>query len=238
MSRLVLAIPTWNNPAQLAEAVRTLLYKTDFQAAGGHLIVVDNGDIPVVATSVEVLRPGRNTGWMGGNNLALHGSESEFFCCCNDDVLFPEDRFFWRRMLSWFDRPETGGVGPISNYVSGWQKAQFMDLPPAHTTNLLIGFCAVYRRDLIGAGLDESLPGGDDLDISIRIRKQDKQLVVDRRCFLWHHGAQTGKRIHSDWDSREHQMRTVNAMIRKHGVRAWYDTIAGPYSELQIAEAA
>lgn len=219
--KLVVAIPTWNNPQQLEGALKSL-EKTDIEEFG-EVIVVDNGG------------SNANLGWCGGINKALSQSSSDLFCMCNDDVVFPVGDF-WRRLLRHFDRSNVGGVGPISNYVSGLQHASLAHLPPLHTTHLLIGFCAVYRRSLLGDGLDDQLPGGDDLDISIRVRKSGSCLMVDRSCFLYHLGAQTGRRVFPNyWDTREHQHQTLNAIIRKHGLRQWYDCInpMGEYVELR-----
>lgn len=220
--RLVVAIPTWNNPEQLKNALASLA-RTDIQDYG-EVRVVDNGG------------SNQNLGWCGGINKALREAPpSDLFCMCNDDVVFPPGDF-WRKLIRWFDSARIGGVGPISNYVAGLQHASLAQLPPAHTTNLLIGFCALYRRELLKDGLDEALPGGDDLDLSIRVRKTHV-LAVDRTAFLYHLGAQTGRRVHPNyWDSRDHQHKTMNAIIRKHGFRRWYDCVnpTGETSELLL----
>jgi hypothetical protein len=117
-------------------------------------------------------------------------------------------------------------VGPSSNYVAGAQHVQYFPNHPTLSVPYLIGFCATYRTDLLKdlGGLDESLPGGDDLDLSIRVKDEGFMLVADRRSYLHHHGAQTGQRVHAgDWDSARHQTATYNALIAKHGLKRWWE---------------
>ena len=240
--KLTLAIPTFNNYNQLVHALISLVRNTDFD---GRLIVINNGDERigdesfadavrrVVPYHVEMYQAEANLGWCGGINAALGVSDSELFCMCNDDVLFPPNRQFWKRVYSHFALGWVGGVGPISNYVSGYQNMILQGMPDLFTSPLLIGFCAVYRRDVLGEGLDETLPGGDDYDLSIRVTKQKLGLIVDRTLFVHHYGSQTGKRIHQDyWDSDEHQLATINAIARKHGLAAWYECMNGEIREL------
>lgn len=247
-SKLTVAIPTWNNFQQLVDTLQSLVCNTDFD---GRILVINNGtdryeDVQaVVPRDIGWIDAGENLGWMGGINLALKHTETELFCMCNDDVYFPPSRpDFWERLLDWFILPTTGGVGPISNYVSGWQNMRQLlsnRQDPrtkgvmAITSPLLIGFCAVYRTELLADGLDESLPGGDDYDLSIRVTDAGYDLIVDRRCFLFHIGAQTGTRVHKDyWDSFQHQALTTNAIARKHGLARWYQLVSSRFGNVAV----
>lgn len=236
---LTVAVPTWNNPHQLTDTLVSMVRNTPFV---GRVIVVNNGqdryeDIQAaVPYDIDWLNTGKNLGWMGGINRALEYADTDYFCMLNDDVLFPPSSFyFWEYLLRWFDRNDVGGVGPSSNYVAGAQSA-FMHVGyPVITTPFLIGFCAVYRTELLKrlGGLDESLPGGDDLDLSIRVQDEGFKLVADRRAYLHHIGAQTGQRVKgSEWDSAEAQSDTANALMRKHGIRRWFECVSGNYESL------
>jgi SAM-dependent methyltransferase len=94
----------------------------------------------------------------------------------------------------------------------------------------LIGFCLVLDSEKfreVGL-LDETLPGGDDLDLSIRLRKAGYKLVCDKTAYLHHIGSQTGNRVHSGyWNSDLQTDRSNNALIRKHGLKAWYELVSG-----------
>lgn len=232
---LTVAIPTWNNPHQLREAVGSLVVNTDFT---GRIIIINNGDNGLyeqiqasIPYDLDWIDADRNLGWEGGINEALKHADSDLFCMLNDDVIFPPSSMdFWNRTLRWFDLTDVGGVGPSSNYVSGWQSAHAFPTHPMLSVQYLIGFCATYRTDLLKElrGLDETLPGGDDLDLSIRVKDRGLTLVADRRNYLHHHGGQTGTRVRSDWDSQRHQADTYNALIRKHGLGRWWSMLNAP----------
>ena len=57
---------------------------------------------------------------------------------------------------------------------------------------------ALYRTADLKAlgGLDTSLPGGDDIDLSIRVKGLGKRLIAERRAYVHHHGSVTGRREH------------------------------------------
>lgn len=234
------AIPTYNNTHQLVDALVSMVRNTDFS---GRILVINNGEPGSYETvqgavpyEIDWLDAGKNLGWMGGVNEALRRTETEFITMMNDDVLFPPANLtWWSNQLRWFDMPNVGGVGPTSNYVAGVQNAFLHIGHPVVTAPYLIGMCATYRTDVLKAlgGLDESLPGGDDLDLAIRIKATGRNaLVADRRCYLHHIGSQTGQRLFpGQWDSQKHQTDTYNALIRKHGLLTWFNLMNEPSND-------
>lgn len=245
MKSIFMVMPTWNNAAMCAEAIRTLYEYTDFERYG-ELLIVDNSpeasdSLGVIAAryGVRVHWPGVNLGWMGGVNYGIESiGQMPFFTMCNDDVVFPQDRAFWPRTLKLFEDPKVGGVGPISNYAMGWQYHRVSPPGQIGEVNLLVGFCATYRTEMLRAIglLDVTLPGGDDFDLSIRVRAAGYKLLCDRRSFLYHYGSATGLRLHNDWDSLQSQHKTLNAIAHKHGMKAWYHTVQGPWITYLEAE--
>lgn len=244
-SEVTVCIPTFNNPQQLAETLVSLVRNTDFT---GRILVVNNGSTKyeqiqaLVPYEVDWIDAGKNLGWMGALNLGLANDSNPMFCAANDDILFPLNREFWVKVSGWFscemetfrNQPmKVGGVGPCSNYVSGYQNQFQMGMPDMFMAPLLIGFFCVYRREAIEDGFDESLPGGDDYDISIRLKDKGYALMVDRRLYVYHHGSQTGRRVHPNyWDSTQHQMETYNALIKKHGLLKWWQCMNGRLREI------
>jgi GT2 family glycosyltransferase len=237
---LTIAIPTLHNFEQLGAALKSLIVYTDYPYK---MVIVNNcpADDEVLEQKIKesdlgdlvsVINMGFNSGWMKAINRVLEDCDTEFFCCMNDDVVFiPGSTFFWRTLIAHFRDPEVAITVPSSNFVAGVQNLFNMDVPIVCETGLAIGMLAVHRTEefkMIG-GLDDTLPGGDDLDISIRYLQRGKKIICDRSSYVHHIGQQTGRRVEGDdWDSQAHQERTNNALIRKHGVLAWYSTfVAG-----------
>ena len=232
--KITIQIPTYKNHSQLQTTLASL-HKYD---TSPYLVRVINNDpsggiyveeICQKFVGVEVIHGGGNIGWMGAHNLALKTCTTPLVCLLNDDVVFLpcDDGDFFERLTAYFSDPKVGATGPSSNFGMGGQNLWGIEYPNVYESTLLIGFCVVMRTDLIKeiGGLDETLPGGDDFDWCIRIRDAGYKLIVDRTCFLHHIGNQTGGRLHNDWDGVVHQENTVNAIVRKHGVRKWHDTM-------------
>lgn len=208
-----------------------------FTAEPFRLILVNNGDKwPASAipddSRIVVLNAGNNLGWMGGINggleWALAHDPAKYICFINDDVQIMEHDYGWLpKMIAAFDKPGVGAVGPTSNAIMGYQSFNHIGLPPYLETAALSGMCMLVKREVIEkiGNLDESLPGGDDLDYSIRIRNAGYRLGICRRTFLYHHYAATGKRVHGEyWDSQAHSEAINAALIKKHGFKTWYTT--------------
>jgi len=233
--RFHMVMPTWKNDAMCAQAIRSLYEYTDY-AQYGTLTVINNAPEPIPEIEAAQKRYGfwlhyamENLGWMSAINMGIfRAPEADFYTMCNDDVVFPQDKQFWPRYIELFDADNhIAGIGPISNYVMGAQNQRAQVEGEIGEVPLLIGFCATYRSavmDSVGL-LDTQLPGGDDLDYSIRLRALGWKLICDRRNFVYHYGSVTGNRVHSDWDNLQSQHRTMNALIRKHGMRAWYECV-------------
>mgnify|MGYP005814113535 FL=1 len=228
---LTIVIPTWNNPDMLRLCVESLFVHTKFPFK---VIIVDNGCKGEVKASlpeesknyVEVLEPDTNLGWSSAHMLALEECDTKFYCMLNDDVVFiPGQPDFWRKLTGHLV-DDVAAVGPSSNFVAGNQSIQNNRAHIVCDSSFLIGFCMVIHTDIFRevGGLDPSLPGGDDLDLSIRLRKAGYVLRVEKRAYLHHYGQQTGTRIHGDnWDSKWSQEVTNNALIAKHGIKLWQD---------------
>lgn len=233
---LTILIPTYRNMQALRGCLYSLIMNTEYP----YKIVVINNDpsdfsrIPIEALLAEipfkdlsVRHMGGNRGWMGAINAGMESVDTPFFCMMNDDVIFiPGQRDFWRRLMRYYKDPKVGATGPSSNFVMGMQSIFALNAYHAYIAKFLIGFCMVVRTEAFyKAGmLDESLPGGDDLDLSIRLRKAGYDLIGEREAYLHHIGSMTGNRVHEGhWNSSWQQDQTNNALIRKHGIVEWYD---------------
>ena len=235
---LDIIIPTWNNPDQLVQCVSSVCCHTQSRGIM-RVIVVNNGDkehgeMLQKHELIKVLYPGKNLGWEGGLKLGLEQSKSEFVMFLNDDTYIPYASSLWLlRLLNEFRDPTVAAVGPSSNVVAGRQNIFLNAFSGPHTFQVpfLIGFCMIVRRSALEevGGVDDTLPGGDDFDLSIRLRKAGYKLICAMDSFVYHHGFQTGQRMYGGpdqpggWNSQEMQERTNTALIRKHGFKGWME---------------
>lgn len=232
-------IPTWNNPQHIIPCVQSI-HNTGVLSSGlARLIVIDNGEKLPVHKSIEdlpntiVLRTGKNLGWEGGLKAGLEISDSPFVCFQNDDTLIPHSSLrFYQRMLAPFNDDNVGIVGPVTTTASGVQSIFHPNTPQLPVqVPWVIFFTAMLRRsDLEAAGgVDDTLPGGDDFDMCIRIKKLGKKIIINPECFLIHHGFVTGNRVHGDstikngWNNIEFTDKVNWGLINKHGFKTFIE---------------
>lgn len=229
-------IPTYDNVDQLNDCVSSMIRTIGYYPL--KIIVINNGEADLshlVSKDIEVLNPGRNLGWEGGLKEGLKHTSTKYVLFANDDIYLPQSAQTWMRdMVRLMEvYPEIGAQGPSTNVAMGTQNIWSPPFMDSFVTTFLIGFCMLLRRSALDevGGVDDTLPGGDDLDISIRMRKAGHILVVNRHVFVYHHGFQTGNRVHGDhmrpggWNSPQMTENTNTALIRKHGFLNWWQTL-------------
>jgi GT2 family glycosyltransferase len=249
MNSVGIIVPTYNGNQYLIPCVRSIISTSN----NVHVYIVNNGEAShmtgLTGPKVTVLQQDRNLGWEGGLKAGLKVAKEKFIVFMNDDTLIPLTSKNWLDdMLKYFDDPKIAAVGPSSNCVMGGQSI-FAEIPPDQAvlkSTFLIGFCMMVRRSALELveGVDDSLPGGDDLDLSIRFRQKGYDILIDRNTFVYHHGFKTGERVKGGpnevggWNSVAMTEKTNFALMRKHGLKAWLATmnnqILGTY-ELQQA---
>lgn len=194
------------------------------------VLVINNG-VPASCSwidhpLVDVLEAEGNLGWTGGLALGLDHCDEEFVCFLNDDTLIvPSERYWLKKLHAHFSQEEIGAVGPASNCTSGIQSIFQIDVDLVSQAPLLVGFCMLVRRQALDecGGVDPSLPGGDDIDLSIRLRQKNYSLLCDRSVFVYHHGFITGRKVYGPqhmpggWNSREYAGAAMLALLAKHG---------------------
>ena len=181
---LDIIIPTYNNFEYLRPCLESILRNKTSQGLF-HIYVVNNGHESscdwVHHQDITVFNAGSNLRWEGALEYALAKTSAPYVMFLNDDVLIPPVSMMWiNQMLQHFISDEVGAVGPSSNVVMGLQNIFNLTDLNVFTAKYLIGFCFITRRKAIieAGGIDPSLPGGDDLDMSIRLRDKGKQARV------------------------------------------------------------
>jgi SAM-dependent methyltransferase len=155
----------------------------------------------------------------------------------NDDTVLPNSSgMFFNYLLAQFSDSKVAISAPITTISAGIQSV-FNKSCPLNLTEVswVIFFCVMLRRSALDevGGIDDTLPGGDDFDLSFRLRKAGYKIVVYPGSFILHHGFQTGTRVHGDhtknggWNSLEMSEATNHALIRKHGFKFWMQNVYG-----------
>lgn len=236
-----IVIPTWNNAQFLNPCLRSIL-SLSFNVRGGRIIIVNNGTQPIEEAfghihNVKVLNPGKNLGWEGGLEYGLKHSDAEFVCFQNDDTYFPKVSWmFYEKLLIPFQDKKVAAVGPVTTCAMGPQSI-FHPNCPGMTVQVpyLIFFTVMIRRKILDelGGIDTTLPGGDDLDLSMRINKAGYKTMINPDAFIIHHGFKTGERVRGTpnvaggWNSKEMQDKTNKALIQKNGFSTFFQTMQG-----------
>lgn len=234
-------IPTFNNPQYLTPCIDSIR-ATGILNGLFELLIVNNGQQPISDyvkdwPNTKVLEPKENLGWEKGLQYGINQSQAPFVVFQNDDTQIPAaNADFYYKMLSLFSDENIAAVGPATTVAAGWHSIfRRFPLPWPTEVSYLIFFTVMMRRDYLeqAGGIDTSCPGGDDFDLSIRLRKLGKKLIVHPGAFLIHHAFKTGERIHGTsnavggWNSKEMSDRTNKWLIQKHGFKTFMETIRG-----------
>ena len=196
-------IPVFNQ-VKFTEACLNSLYRNTLESEF-YVTVVDNASddgtseflkqYVKTAPNMNIITNTENLGWCKGLNLGfrhLH-KDSEFVLWANNDILFEADWFI--KMKDAFSGG-IGAVGPISNYVMGRQAAIFNHGQRWEAAQFLIGFCLLFRREVIDivGDVDErfGVGGSDEMDYILRMKKDTGlQCVIARDVYIHHFGSKT-----------------------------------------------
>jgi GT2 family glycosyltransferase/glycosyltransferase involved in cell wall biosynthesis/predicted Zn-dependent protease len=186
------------------------------------LIVVDNGSsdetrtrlrsLLKTKTNLKVIGNKANRGFAAGNNQGIAIAQGEYILLLNNDTIVTEG--WLSHMIDIFKKfPETGIVGPMSNYVSGpqlvpdvgYEKIEEIDSfadkwkkeneAESFSIHRVVGFCLLTKRDVIDriGGLDEQFGSGnfEDDDFCLRASLTGYRARVAQDVFIHHTGSQT-----------------------------------------------
>jgi methionine biosynthesis protein MetW len=221
-------IPVWN----AEEYTRSCLQQLQRWKSRGvaEVIVIDNGSGPATARVLTdfpgtvVLRNEENLGFAAAVNQGLRQAQHPLLCILNNDTLLTEG---WldplRAALENTDRAVL--AGPCTNYANGVQQidlGEVQDEKDIHTraadwcsrhrgviedTDFLSGFCMFGRREelLEVGGFAEAYGRGtfEDGELSRRIRRSGRRLLVVRDSLVYHFGNRTFCAAGIDLDAQQ-----------------------------------
>ena len=242
---VTIIIPSMDNPRYLMPCLASILAHTI--GVEYRILVVNNGapwsaEVPH-SPRVQVIEAGGNQGWEGGLKLGLRHTTSSMIVFLNDDTLILPGQGGWlQRLLTHFSDPVVAAVGPASNYVAGAQSITLSLPGRLYSARFLVGFCLLIRRDVLEqvGGVRGTGYGGDDIDLSIRLRAAGYTLICDRGVFVYHYGAVTGGRVMGSvwepdgWYGANTVARGTDALIARYGQscidETWRQGPLAPYT--------
>jgi len=205
------------------------------------IVVVDNlGDLNLSCAG-QVLTPGRNLGWAGGCNFALHhllaSARHEAFVLLNNDTrlsrgFFRELWTSWRDSLATVLGPTYDGVWPVQRSAYSGSAYRYRPVNAIHNVPFLDGTCLFLPRStVVDVGLldDATFPRhgwGVDFDYALRVRKAGGTLKVTQRAFVHHIGNGTSGLQLDGW--REHAWEEMTRGMRAKWGVAWPRLMRGP----------
>jgi GT2 family glycosyltransferase len=177
----------------------------------GSLLTMDLKDIEVIV----VVRPGfeyshkdprvrvveqGGKGVSNARNCGIREAGGKVIAFTDDDCVV--SRQWLSRLLRAFEDPEVGGAGSIreaynphepiaslwdASYIMPGGLVQKYGYLRDHDTYLCTS-SAAYRAEVIKglAGFDESLPSGEDYDLSVRVKRSGFRLELVPEARVWH----------------------------------------------------
>ncbi len=199
--RISVVVPLYNDREHIGEAVRALLAQT---LPAAEIMVVDDGSedggAEVVRAFGEPVRcvSKANGGPASARNHGIRLANGTFVAFTDSDCR-PE-REWLERLVRGFDGPRVGGVGGVVRGAGSGLASEYADLrrllDPRKcddgTIEYLVTANACFTREaLLEAGLFRerfAKPGGEELDLSRRLRELGYELrMVDDAVVLHHH---------------------------------------------------
>ncbi|WP_379130566.1 glycosyltransferase family 2 protein [Paenibacillus sp. sgz500958] len=238
MTKTSIIIPTYNGFSMLRSCIEAIRAHTPQQY---EIIVVDNGSKDGTAEycrteKLAFVSLPANSGFPAACNWGLRLASGEELLLLNNDVTVSRN---WLSNLrsALYSSPDTGMVGPVTNYASGRQqvKTTYKGIEEFHrvTENAnmpdpskwsecrrLVGLCLLFKRELLERTglLDERFSPGhyEDDDYCFRARLLGYRLLIAGDCLVHHEGSASFKR---DYNERLQELVERN---RKLFVDKWH----------------
>ena len=165
-------------------------------------------------TNVEIILNGDNKGFAAGNNVGIAQSQGEYVLLLNNDVVVTQN--WLEQLLLVAEQDDTIGIlGPVTNYISGWQLVNQVNYDTNSLEGLdrfanewratnqgsiinswrVVGFCMLIKRSVINkiGGLDTryGLGNFEDDDFCIRAAIAGFNTVIVNSCFVHHFGSKS-----------------------------------------------
>lgn len=199
-------IPIWNQPELTKATLESIIRNTEFPHK---LILVDNASDDETRKYLEGVSGGskniflaknpENLGFIKAVNKGILASNSGYICVMNNDTLATKG--WLNEIIKIFENnPIVGAVNPASNNfgifpaknetIAELAKKLKADSGKWIELNSCIGFCMVFKRELINKiGLFDEIYGMgnfEDTDYSRKIQRLGLKCVMAKGAYVWH----------------------------------------------------
>ena len=202
--KVSVVVPVYNGGRTIRSTVECLLGQT---LRPHQIIVVDDGSTDDTAEVLEgfggriTLLRKSNGGPASARNVGVRACTGELIAFTDSDCL--PDKDWLRELVKGFYAPGIAGAGGTVRGVAPGLVGEYTDMigglnpgfAPGGVVTRLVTANACFRRDaLLGVNMfDERFrkPGGEDTELSIRLRSAGYELSYVERAVVLHHHRQT-----------------------------------------------
>ncbi|MHA0857008.1 glycosyltransferase family 2 protein [Paenibacillus sp. CMAA1364] len=232
MSLTSIIIPTYNGLHLLAPCIDAI---RQYTAVPYEIIVVDNGSTDetlayCLKESLIFISLPENLGFPIACNTGMSVASGDQVVLLNNDVIVSH-HWLDHMLIALYSEDEIGIVGPMTRYVSGIQRVDYVyenseqfhalarkwnisDPLIWHKTERIVGLCFLLRRELMNVVglLDEQFSPGhyEDDDYCFRARAHGYKLIACGDVLVHHVGSASFKLLYPDgWQEliqRNHQL--------------------------------
>lgn len=198
MKKVTVIIPCYNGEKFVAKCIESILNQTK---APNEILVIDDGSTDNSASIIEkynvrLIKHETNKGLAEARNTGMKNASSDILIFVDADTI--ADPKLIESLLEGYTNENVAGVGgqgiesSIQNMYDLWRKlhaSQSSGDKVIKNTQLLWGLCSSFKRNVLIklGGFDPFYEtNGEDMDISIRIRKKGYRLAYMPNARVYH----------------------------------------------------
>ena len=221
-------VPVRYQPKLTQVCIDSILnYTDDFE-----LIVVQEGEDEEITNllkrygSIKVVHNKEPKGYAGALNAGMRIAQGDYYCFMNNDTVVTPD--WMKEMLEAFKDKEVGLSTPTfwgmgSRQSVDWNERLNVRFDWVLDEFALVGVCFLVPKKVmeeIGEWDEDFFHGGEDFDITLRIRNAGYKMIVARESFIYHYGGASTRELfgHDIVKVKSNARDRILQLIKKHNL--------------------